>query len=358
MPRSKALLALSLAVLCAPAFAQSANTASPGTLNYVEGQASIEGRPLTSRSVGHTEMQAGQVIATANGRAEILLTPGIFLRLGNDSTVQMVSPDLAHTEVRLERGRANVEVDQIYKQNTVLVDFANGQTQLLQHGLYAFDANDSTVRVFDGKASVYPGQNLESNIKPIEVKGGHQLVLNGEATKPQHFDKDQAKNDPLYKWSSLRSEYLGQANVDLASEYAGTQSFTPGWYWAGGPFGYTWLPGNGLYWNPFGYGFYSPYYSSLGYGGYGYGGFGYGYGGYGYRGYGRGFDRDRDGDRERGDHDIRGGHGHGPVAGHPGGFHGGNGGSFHGSGGGGFHGGGGGMSHGGGASRGGGGGHR
>ena len=340
IPTFKALMVLSLATLAAPAFGQNANPASPGTLNYVEGQASIEGRALSHRSVGRTEMQPGQVIATANGKAEILLTPGIFLRLGDDSTVQMVSPDLTHTEVRLERGNASVEVDQIYKQNTVLIDLPNGQTQLLQHGLYGFDANNSTVRVFDGKAAVYLGQNLQSNIKPVEVKGGRQLVLNGEAIKPQRFNKDQAKNDDLYKWSNLRSAYLGDANIDLASSYAGYGGFTPGWYWAGGPFGYTWLPGDGLFWNPFGYGFYSPYYI---YGGgfvyrrpgiYGYRG-GYGYGGH--------------------PGPVRGSNGH--AVSHSGGYQG-NGGGFHGNagGGGGFHGGGGGG--GGSHSGGGGGGHR
>jgi hypothetical protein len=360
MPRLKALFILSLATLCAPAFGQSVNPASPGTLNYVEGHASIEGRPLSHRSVGRTEMRPGQVIATANGKVEILLTPGIFLRLGDDSTVQMVSPDLTHTEVRLERGRADVEVDQIYKQNTVLIDFANGQTQLLKRGLYSFDANNSTVRVFDGKAAVYPGQNLQSNIKPIEVKGGRQLVLTGEPTKTQRFNKDQAKNTNLYKWSSLRSAYLGQANIDLASEYAGVSGFNPGWYWAGGPFGYTWLPGNGLFWSPFGFGFYSPYYlygggPIYGYGGYGYGGYGYAGNGYGNR---RNFNNEN---RSRG---YRGG-APGPVHG-PGSFHGGtsggaqsSGGNFHsgGEGGGGFHGGGGGGGFQGGGG-GGGGGHR
>ena len=368
IPTFKALLILSLTTLAAPAFGQNANPASPGTLNYVEGQASIEGRTLSHQSVGRTEMQAGQIIATANGKAEILLTPGIFLRLGDNSTVQMVSPDLTHTEVRLERGSASVEVDQIYKQNTVLVDLPNGQTQLLQHGLYGFDANNSTVRVFDGKAAVYPGQNLQSNIKPIEVKGGRQFILNGEAIKPQRFNKDQAKNDDLYKWSSLRSAYLGQANVDLASEYAGASGLNSGWYWAGGPFGYTWLPGSGLFWNPFGYGFYSPIYLYGGgpiYGSYGYGG-GYGYG---YQGNGYGLRRDfGNQDRGRGYRGGRPGPVHAPGSFHggtPGGVRGG-GGNFHGGGeGGGFHGGesgggfrGGSQGGGGGGSHGGGGGHR
>jgi len=320
MARFKALsFILSLATLSATAFGQTGNSARPGTLNYVEGQASIGGRQLSPQSVGNTTLEAGQVLATANGKAEILLTPGIFLRLGNDSTVQMVSPDLTHTEVKLEQGRANVEVDQIYSQNTVLIDLKNGQTQLLKKGLYAFDAGNATVRVFDGKAAVYPGANTQANVKPIDVKGGHQLVLNGEPFKSQGFNKDQAKTDPLYKWSCLRSQYLGEANLSLAEQYAAYPGFYPGWYWAGGPFGYTWLPGDGLLWSPFGYGFYSPYYIRGG---------GFIYGG----GYGRGFYR---GGYAGGYH---GGGFHGGVARAEGGggFHGGSaGGGFHGSGGGG-----------------------
>ena len=328
MPRYKALIwMLFLATLSATAFGQTANQARPGTLNYIEGQASIEGRPITPNSVGNTELQAGQYLSTANGKAEILLTPGIFLRLGDNSTVQMVSPDLTKTEVRIEQGRATVEVDQLYKQNIILIDLKKGQTQLLQNGLYTFDADSSTVRVFDGKAAVYPGADLQANIKPINVKGDRQLVLNGEPLKPQSFNKDQASADPLYKWSSLRSEYLGEANIGLAEQYAGAADFYPGWYWAGGPYGYTWLPGAGLFWDPFGYGFYSPYY--LYGGGFIYGRFGSGV--YPYRGW----VGDRGGRVIGGNFRGEGFHGGSE------GFHGGGAGGFHG-GGGGFHGGGGG----------------
>ena len=134
-------------------------------------------------------------------------------------------------------------------------------------------------------------------------------MVNGEPLKPQGFNKNQAETDPFYKWSSLRSEYLGEANLSLAEQYAAYPGFYPGWYWAGGPFGYTWLPGDGLFWSPFGYGFYSPYYIRGG---------GFIYGG----GYGRGL--------------YRGGY---PVGGYRGGALRAEGGGFHG-GGGGFHGGG------------------
>lgn len=344
MPRLKVLV-LFLATLSAFSYGQNANPASPGTLNYIEGQATFNGQQLSSQSVGHTVVARNHSISTQKGKAEVLLTPGVFLRLGADTTVTMISPDLTRTEVQLVQGRADVEVDELHKENLLLVDLPNGQAHLSKKGLYAFDASNSTVKVFDGEAQVFPGADLNTNIKPIKVKGGHQIALNGEPGKPAHFDKDSAKDD-LYQWSSLRSQYLGEANVKLAETYAGRADFYPGWYWAGGPFGYTWLPGNGLLWSPFGYGFYSPYY--VGGGGFIYGG-GYGSGfyspwnrGYGYYGgrpYGGGFPGGSIGVHPP--IGSRGGIGgfHGGV----GGFHGGAG-SFHGGAGGaqsggGFHGG-------------------
>lgn len=105
-----------LALVCGTALA--ANTAVPGTLNYVEGQASIGQQTLNSKSVGQAEMQPGQVLETQNGKAEVLLTPGVFLRLDDGSAAKMISPDLSDTEVGLQKGRAMIEVDEIHKETT------------------------------------------------------------------------------------------------------------------------------------------------------------------------------------------------------------------------------------------------
>jgi hypothetical protein len=321
----KSLLLLSLTTLFVPAFGQQgANQARPGTLNYVEGQASIDGHQVSAQSVGQAGLEPGQYLATADGKVEVLLTPGVFLRLDKNSTVKMITPDLTHTEVSVERGRAEVEADQLYPQNRILIDQKGGQTQILKNGLYEFNADNNTVRTFDGKAAVYPGDNLQSSVKPIDVKGGHQLALTGEAVKPVGFDKDRSQDD-LYRWSSLRSQYLGEASVDLAAQYAGYGpaygygGFAPGWDWDPYLYSYDWIPGGGPFFSPFGFGFYSPYYL---YGG----GFVYGRGFYG-RGVGFG-----------GGYGYRGGYGFRGGAVSSGGLH--SGGGF--SGGGGFHGGGGG----------------
>jgi hypothetical protein len=337
MPRLKAIFLLSLATLLAPAlmFGQSANPAVPGTLNYVEGQVSINGQVVNRLSVGSSELHQGQVVETGNGKAEILLTPGVFLRLSDNSAARMISPNLEKTEVELVKGRADVEVDQLYKQNDLLVKIGGGETRLLKTGLYAFNFENRTVQVFDGEAEVLPAGGLQ---KRIVVKKGHELAMNGDGAKPQHFDKA-ASQDALYNWSSLRSQYLGEANVQLASAYEGAPGFAPGWFWNAGLYGYTWLPGDGAFFDPFGYGFYSPYYLYEG-------GFVYGYG----RGYVRGGYRDgyRRGQTsfhgERAAGGFHGGYGSAFQGG--GGFHGGGtGAGFHGGGGGGFHGGGGGGGH-------------
>ena len=276
MPRSRAITLLSLAtgLLFAPAaFAQNTYSARPGTINYVEGQANLNGQALMSQSSGGAAVAPGQTVSTTNGKVELLLTPGVFLRLGENSAVTMVSPDLTRTEVQVDRGRASLEVDLLYPQNDLLIDQGPAQTKILKNGLYEFDATAANMRVFDGEASVSPAQTAK---KWITVKGHHELALTGDTAKSKDFNPELAANqDTLYNWSKLRADYLGQANLALAEQYAGNQGFDPGWYWAPELYSYTWLPGDGLFWSPFGYGFYSPWYL--------YGG-GYIYPGYGFAG--------------------------------------------------------------------------
>src|ERR1700735_5709191 len=132
MPRLKAIL-LSLATMCAPvALSQSANPAVPGTVNYVEGSASIEGRALNQRSGGFAYLKPGQVLETADGRVELLLTPGVFLRVGDHSAVRLISPNLLNTQIALDRGRADIEVDEIHPRNDIQVSAGGANTRLLK----------------------------------------------------------------------------------------------------------------------------------------------------------------------------------------------------------------------------------
>jgi hypothetical protein len=233
-------------------------TAMPGTLNYVEGQASIGDQALGRQAVGTADLQDGQVLETGNGKAEILLTPGVYLRIGSNSSVQMISSGLTNTQLALNRGEAMLEVDQLYKENDIHITQPGADTRVTKTGLYDFDANDKTVRVFDGKAVV------TADDRNINVKKNHEVALNSEKIKARGFDKDAVtKNDDLYRWSSLRSQYLSEANVDTARIYYvnggyGAGWWGSGWYWNPAFAGFTYLPASGFFYNPFGWGFYSP----------------------------------------------------------------------------------------------------
>ena len=97
---------------------QNAPAAQIGAINYVEGSASINGQELGTNSVGSAVLVQGQELTTQTGRVEILLTPGVFLRVDHNSAVKMVSPDLADTKVAVLKGRAMVEVTDVGRTTT------------------------------------------------------------------------------------------------------------------------------------------------------------------------------------------------------------------------------------------------
>lgn len=257
----------SLAFVALPAMA--AVTAHPGMLNYVEGQARINGQTVTSANVGTADVGEGQVIETGNGKAEILLTPGVFLRLDSNSSVRMDSAGLIDTRVAILNGRAMVEADNLQKGNNIRVLDDGAVTRLEKNGIYRFTAKPGLVATFDGKAQV------DESDRTVDIGKGHETQLASlQSTK---FDRKASENDPLYQWSNVRSEYLAEANVDQAQTLMMNNALWsgPGWYWDPWFDMYSWIPGDGLFWSPFGWGFFSPfvvwqapYYGYRGFGGY------------------------------------------------------------------------------------------
>ena len=258
--------------------AHSPRMARPGTINYAEGQVSLNGQSIGGSEIGKVEVSPGEVLETQAGKAEMLLTPGVFLRLSDRSAVRMVSPSLTDTRVELLRGEAMVEADQVEKENHLAILDGGATTAIEKHGVYGFRAGEPTVMVYDGKVEVQRGSQT------VDLGKGKELVLAAE--KPQKFDRDAAEsNDALFSWSKVRSEYMADANMSTAQTlvYGGPGWYGNGWYW--NPYFASWafMPGDGFLYSPVGvgWGFYSPGYWRA-YAPY-----------YGYRGgyFGRGFAR-------------------------------------------------------------------
>jgi hypothetical protein len=151
----------------------------------------------------------------------------VWLRTGTDSSVKTVSADAKGTELRVEHGRANVQVHGPANGAAILVDLPGGQVTLLKDGLYTFNAETNTVRVLHGEAEVYPG-TANSTAKPIKVKEDHELAF-GAAKGLKSVEV----NDPR----ELTADLLPPEGRPAPMGYGGGGGYAPGYGYGYGPYG-------------------------------------------------------------------------------------------------------------------------
>src|SRR5947207_6379638 len=96
------------ALAIAPGFAQSVISAHSGVIHYTEGKILVDDKALQAKPNEFAELKANSVLHTEDGRAEILLTPGVFLRIGEQRAVKMLSNTLSDTRVEEGSGVAAV----------------------------------------------------------------------------------------------------------------------------------------------------------------------------------------------------------------------------------------------------------
>jgi hypothetical protein len=245
------------AFLCgSAAWAQSIISAHSGVIHYIEGDVSIDGTNIHPKFAQYPEVKEGQVLATDEGRAEVLLTPGVFLRLAEDSSVRMISNSLADTRLEVLSGSALVEVGELLDHNAVTLETRGVQIELPKRGLYRMDADSARLRVYDGQALVIAGS------QKIKAKKKHEIALDTDQLADAKFDPK--KTDPFYRWSARRANYIAAANI-ISARTAARSGYSSsllggqlGWNWNPWFGMYTFTPATGMYWSPFGSPFYNP----------------------------------------------------------------------------------------------------
>ena len=80
-------------------------SAKAGFVFFVQGRVSVEGGPL-STGEHFRQLRNGESLSTQRGRAEVLLNPGVVLRLGDMSRLHMDDVKLTDACVSLESGSA------------------------------------------------------------------------------------------------------------------------------------------------------------------------------------------------------------------------------------------------------------
>lgn len=284
-PRRLNCLVVTLLAASAPSFAQPVLAAKSGLLSYAEGDVTINGEPVDLSGVHFSDVKENAVLKTADGRAEVLLTPGVILRLGENSSLRMVTNRLIDTRVELLAGSAVIEADQIAKDTSVTMVDQDAVVTLPKAGLFRFDATPAQLKVFKGEAEVEMGGNT------AEVSTGHVTPLSG-AVSVTKFDAE--NTDALDRWSHRRASYLAMANTSAANSlmnstggyggygyggygaFAGTglmpygamagwgmQGCASAWAWNQFYSMMTYMPCYGSLYSPYGYRYWSPY--SIGY---------------------------------------------------------------------------------------------
>jgi hypothetical protein len=231
--------------------AQSVISAQSGMIHYLEGRVLLEERAVEHQFGEFLQVKKNQELRTEQGRAEVLLTPGVFLRLAENSAFRMVDNSLADTRVEFLTGSALLEVAELLKDNAVTVVFRDAQVHLKKAGLYRFQSEPAQVRVYGGEAeAVMAGQTFE-------LKKGRLLQLDGELAV-EKFNPE--VGDTFARWSRRRGEYISMANISAAKSIydSGMSWSSSAWRW--NPyFGmFTFIPMRGAYLSPYGYRFWSP----------------------------------------------------------------------------------------------------
>lgn len=235
-------------------------SANAGGVNFASGSVSVaRGNKTGGLLLMGDQIEVGDVVSTgADGRVEILLNPGSYLRLGANSSVEFKTTLLDDLQIKLHSGSAIFEVFAT-NEFTVSIFTPNEKVTLIESGVYRIDLGRDgadVVSVTEGKAKV--GSTV--------LKEGRVATISGGKLEVAKFDR--GKRDELAEWSRSRAKDLAKASASLrnrdvrASLLSSFNArrwnlFSSFGLWVFDPFTrrYCFLP-FGSDWNsPYGYGF-------------------------------------------------------------------------------------------------------
>jgi hypothetical protein len=258
-PRAAALSLFGLAlVVSRPSSAQSVVSTHSGLLYYFEGSVFVGDQPVEQKFGRFPDIEEGRELRTAGGRAEVLLTPGVFLRLDEQSSIRMLSNRLSDTRVELLGGSAIFETGQPMKNTSVKLIYKEWQVSASQPAVYRIDAEPPKVQVYKGEIAVARVGGNQAT--PVSVRETQVLPL-----APVLVAEDvPVVADGFKSWATGRSRAVA-ADDEVAARIADAPSDTDIAGFTTGGFTYFPVisdPYLGIL-NPYGVSFSSPYQSTL-----------------------------------------------------------------------------------------------
>ncbi|MEA2172643.1 MAG: hypothetical protein QOD00_235 [Blastocatellia bacterium] len=278
--KSLSLNLLALSLLCCACVLVQAQTrekfvisAKAGGVNAVSGQVAFQhkGAKQWQHLSAKDDLDSGDLVMTGkDGRAEILLNPGTYLRLPENSEFELTDAALDTLRVRLFKGSAIVEAAGV-DGGEMMITFNTPQTKIaiVRRGIYRINvmpSGQTELIVRDGRALV--------GDEGLKVKGGKKVLVGGGAPVEvaKYNKKDQ---DQFDLWSKERAETLAQANHKLSERMINGffSSYSRGdwanlydasragiWFFNPRLFCYTFLPFGQGWGSPYGHSYYTSIY--------------------------------------------------------------------------------------------------
>lgn len=194
-------------------------SAKAGGINAITGDASVHARGESEwQQLSITDdLNEGDRVRTAfDGRVEILLNPGSYLRVGGDSEVELSNSTLANLEVRLLRGTAIVEAtgaDGL--ELNINISTPHTKLAIVRQGLYRLNVvpGDATELI------VRKGRVILSD-SHTKVKGGNKVVFSASNISVAKLTKEEKKaleKEEVEVWSKERAQTLAKANRRISN---------------------------------------------------------------------------------------------------------------------------------------------
>ncbi|HYW43626.1 MAG TPA: hypothetical protein VE959_12265 [Bryobacteraceae bacterium] len=197
------------AVLALPADGQSVISTHSGVVHFFQGAVYLGGEPLEPRLGKFPSMTEGAELRTAEGRAEVLLTPGVFLRLGERAAIRMMANDLSDTRVEMLAGSAIVDSSDPSSLPSVTLIYKEWKMQFPQRGIYRFDVEPPRLWVQQGEAEV----SAAGSTAPVSVEQGMYLPIGPVLAPERSID---VVADTLTEWARGRGESISADNAITA----------------------------------------------------------------------------------------------------------------------------------------------
>jgi hypothetical protein len=267
-------------------------SATAGGINFASGNVTVQRRGSNRQHAltAKDDLKTGDNVTTgAGGRVEVLLNPGSYMRVDENSEFVLADGSLDNLRVRLLKGSALLEItgaDGVKFE--IGVSTPQTDALIIKKGIYRFNAlpNETT------EISVRKGRALFGKGLLNEIKGGQKILIGRNLLDVAKLDKK--NQDTLDVWSKERAETLAHANGTLQSgslaaafdNYNSIQalgiipsSYGFGlWVYSQRLGGFCFIPFGWRGWSsPYGYG----YNTAFGFNGYGWGGSGGSQGYYG-----------------------------------------------------------------------------